>query len=132
PSRDFLKAETHAKTSGDVHISQLYFRYHGGPPLIAGASLEIAAGDAVAITGPSGAGKTTLLELIAGIYEPDEGSVQIGSMDASRIPISERPHHIAYLPVYGMIMRGSIMDNLTGFSPSMRAQARQVADQLGI
>lgn len=132
PRRNFLKMDEPYDTRGDVHISQLHFRYPRSAALIAGLNLEINAGDAVAITGQSGAGKTSLLELMAGIYAPDRGSVLIGSMEASRIPVSERPHHVAYLPVYGMIMRGSIMDNLTGFNPAMRGQARMVADQLGI
>ena len=73
-----------------------------------------------------------MLELISGVYAPDKGRVQLCGMDVSQIPVSERPRYVAYLPMTGMILRGSIMDNLTGFNPQLRAQARQVADQLGI
>ena len=132
PRRDFLPAEMRVPSRGDIHLADVHFRYYGGAPLIRGVSLEVAPGDAVAITGMSGAGKTSLMELIAGIYQPDSGEIRIGSMPAHRIPIAERARHIAYLPLYGMILRGSIMDNLTGFQPGMRSQARQVADMLGI
>ena len=63
---------------------------------------------------------------------PDRGRVTLCGMDVSSIPLSERARYIAYLPMSGMILRGSIMDNLTGFNPQARAAARTVADQLGI
>jgi ABC-type bacteriocin/lantibiotic exporter with double-glycine peptidase domain len=132
PKREFNTAESLITSPGDVHLQDVSFRYNGSSLLIRGVNLDIAPGDAIAITGASGAGKTTLLELIAGIFQPDSGAVMIGSMHASRIPVAERPRHVAYLPMYGMILRGSIMDNLTGFQPGMRSQARQVADMLGI
>ncbi|HVL58212.1 MAG TPA: ABC transporter ATP-binding protein [Burkholderiaceae bacterium] len=40
------------------------------------ASLEVARGEVVALIGPNGAGKTTLFNLVAGVYAPDEGSVE--------------------------------------------------------
>jgi putative ABC transport system ATP-binding protein len=46
-------------------------------PVLQGLSLEVGAGDLVAIMGPSGSGKTTLLNCIAAIDTPDEGSVEI-------------------------------------------------------
>ena len=42
-----------------------------------GLSLTIEAGEAVALLGPSGAGKSTLLRLLAGVFEPDEGTVTV-------------------------------------------------------
>jgi ABC-type polysaccharide/polyol phosphate transport system ATPase subunit len=42
-----------------------------------GVTCDIGPGEAVALVGPNGAGKTTLLRLIAGVYEPDEGSLNL-------------------------------------------------------
>ncbi len=53
-------------------------------------SLEMAAGEQVALSGESGAGKTTLLHLIAGIVRPDSGSVEFDGRDICRLSESER------------------------------------------
>ncbi len=48
---------------------------YGPTPALQGASLEIKAGEILAIMGPSGSGKSTLLHCLAGIYKPDSGEV---------------------------------------------------------
>lgn len=50
-----------------------------GVPVLRGFSLSVSAGEVVGVAGRSGAGKTTLLRLIAGLIQPDDGSVTVGS-----------------------------------------------------
>ena len=67
-----------------VEIRNLAKAYHRGGqvvPVLTDITLDIAAGDYVALMGPSGSGKSTLLNLIAGIDKPDAGSLRVGGVD---------------------------------------------------
>jgi putative ABC transport system ATP-binding protein len=55
---------------------------HGRAPALRGASVDLHAGEILAVTGASGSGKSTLLHCLAGIVRPDEGSV---SYDGRRL-----------------------------------------------
>lgn len=132
PARHFLPISSLQANHGSLKLDEVRFSYRQGQPVLDGTSLEVMPGETIAVSGSPGSGKSTLLELMAGIYAPDKGRVILSGMDVSLIPLSERARYIAYLPMSGMILRGSIMDNITGFNPLARLQARVVADQLGI
>jgi sulfate transport system ATP-binding protein len=55
-----------------------------------GVSLEIADGSLTSLLGPSGSGKSTLLRIIAGLEQPDTGTVEIHGADATRLPPQRR------------------------------------------
>jgi ABC-type sugar transport system ATPase subunit len=55
-----------------------------------GVDLEIAPGEAVAVVGPSGSGKSTLLRVIAGLEEPDDGTLEIDGTSMDDIPSRRR------------------------------------------
>lgn len=57
----------------------------GAVEALAGVDLDVAAGERVALVGPSGAGKTTLARLLAGIGAPVEGRVLVGGVDRARL-----------------------------------------------
>jgi cell division transport system ATP-binding protein len=64
-----------------IQFSAVAKRYPGGQEALRGVSLEIAAGEMVAVTGHSGAGKSTLLKLAAGIERPSSGTVVVSGQN---------------------------------------------------
>ena len=61
-----------------------------GRPLLDRVSLELAAGEVVALLGPSGSGKSTLLRIIAGLIVPEGGTVEIDGADSTHVPTHRR------------------------------------------
>jgi thiamine transport system ATP-binding protein len=61
-----------------------------GHEVLTGESLQVAAGELVALLGPSGSGKSTLLRAIAGLVRIDRGSVWIDGVDVTRVPTHRR------------------------------------------
>ncbi|MEU0188700.1 ABC transporter ATP-binding protein [Streptomyces afghaniensis] len=59
---------------------------HGRTPALRGASVELHAGEILAVTGASGSGKSTLLHCLAGIVRPDEGSVTYDGRRLADLP----------------------------------------------
>ncbi|MPY63665.1 ABC transporter ATP-binding protein [Streptomyces spongiae] len=59
---------------------------HGRTPALRGASVELGAGEILAVTGASGSGKSTLLHCLAGIVRPDEGAVTYGHTRLDQLP----------------------------------------------
>ena len=62
-----------------LSLEDVSFAYPGRPPLLAHVSLDVRAGERIAVTGPNGAGKTTLLRLIDGRLQPVHGRVRLGT-----------------------------------------------------
>ena len=96
---------------GLVTVKEVYKEYRRDTqavPVLAGLSLEIDAGDFVALMGPSGSGKTTLLNLIGGIDQPTSGEVNVKGEAIGRLkprPLARwRSRNIGYIfQLYNLI-----------------------------
>lgn len=98
---------------GDVTLSRVSLRYlPQAEPALLGVSLEVKAGQMVAITGPSGSGKTTLLLTILGLHRPTAGSVRIDGFDIRRFDPVELRRAVAYAPAMPRLLYGTIAQNL--------------------
>jgi ATP-binding cassette, subfamily C, bacterial LapB len=101
-------------------------------PLLQDITLTVQRGEAIALTGAHGAGKSLLLALMAGLATPTAGRVLVDGLDVGRYPSAQRLQHVACLPTHGVIFRGTILENLTGFQPSRAAAVQEIAAHLGI
>ena len=68
-----------------------------GRRILDGVSLDVSAGESVALLGANGSGKTTTLRCIVGLVRPDGGRMAIGGIDARRDPVAAR-RRLSYLP----------------------------------
>ncbi len=73
-----------------LRLDNLGKRYGSGRPLFERLSLDLAAGDYVAIMGESGVGKSTLLNLLAGLDQPEAGRVLLEGIDLATLSDDER------------------------------------------
>ncbi len=82
-----------------LRASQLVFSWDRGlPPAVDTLSLELSPGQLTVVAGPNGSGKSTLLALLAGLVEPDAGTVELNGVAMARIPRRQRARLLAYLP----------------------------------
>jgi len=71
-----------------VEIRELYKHFRRGPEVVhvlEGLSLDIAAGEFVALMGPSGSGKSTLLNLLGGLDRPTSGTLRVQGLNLGQL-----------------------------------------------
>ena len=102
------------------------------PPVIDDLSLSIPVGSWICIMGASGCGKSTLLQLIARLYDPQSGEIDIDGVNLAHIKFRSLRQRLAYVPQEAQILSGTIRDNIIyGYpdaTPSMIMDAAKAAD----
>ncbi|MCU1245819.1 MAG: transporter related [Acidobacteria bacterium] len=108
-------------TATRIVVDEVTFRYRRDlPDVVRNASLTVEAGEVRRIEGPSGSGKSTLLRIIAGVLEPDRGSVRVAG-------------DIMYLPQFARLFSGTLGENLTLLSAGAPlTRIRSAADEIGL
>ena len=112
-------------------------------PVLNGVSLELAAGEALAITGPSGSGKSTLLHLIGTLDRPTSGSIDIGGTDPFGLPEPElarfRNKTIGFvfqdshlLPQYTVLENVLVPTQAFPNKTDLQTRAAEILDRVGL
>jgi len=94
-----------------IHFENVSFSYPGGSAVIKKLSVEVPAGSAFGIVGPSGVGKSTLLALLMGVESPDEGCIRLRAAGRNFDPINHKLS-IGYVGPEPFLIAGSVADNL--------------------
>ena len=94
-----------------------------GTQVLRDVSLEVRAGELLALLGPSGSGKTTLLRVIAGLETPDRGRIVFSGADTTRVPVQKREVGFVFQH-YALFKHLTVADNI-----AYGLKARRRADQ---
>jgi energy-coupling factor transporter ATP-binding protein EcfA2 len=82
-----------------LRVRELSFRYPGTRrDVLRSLSLDLAAGERVALMGPNGSGKSTLLKMLVGLLHPDRGSVVVAGRDARELDLLEITATVGFVP----------------------------------
>jgi ATP-binding cassette subfamily B protein len=97
---------------GNVSFENLVFEYEPGRPALKGISLEVQAGQSIALVGHTGSGKSTIMNLLCRFYDPVEGRVLIDGQDIRHVTIHSLRSQIGVVLQDTFIFSGTIRDNI--------------------
>ncbi|MGE0493720.1 MAG: ATP-binding cassette domain-containing protein [Vulcanimicrobiota bacterium] len=85
---------------------------HQDRPALERVDLQLASGQRVALLGSNGSGKSTLLQLMAGLLEPDHGSLEIDEIDLGEVELSSLWQAVSLASARNEIFEGSLEENI--------------------
>ncbi|HOV48921.1 MAG TPA: ABC transporter ATP-binding protein [Anaerolineae bacterium] len=97
---------------GDIVLDHVSFAYQGTHTVLHDVNLQIAAGQTIALVGPTGAGKTSIANLIARFYEVTEGSVRIDGIDVRTVNQASLRRQMGLVPQDPFLFAGTIAENI--------------------
>lgn len=107
-----ISTEETAKLPSDVTFDHVRFGYNPDKIIIKDFSLDVSAGQKIAIVGPTGAGKTTLVKLLMRFYELNSGKITIGGQDISKMKRSDLRSMFGMVLQDTWLLNGTIKENL--------------------
>ena len=101
---------------------------HDGHRVLDGVTLSVVPGETVALVGATGAGKSTLLEAVAGLVEPDGGSIRLDGVPHTEIDPDQRHRAVALVFQETFLFAGSVVENVSGPASDGSAPDGQTPD----
>ncbi len=118
-----------ATVTGALTFKQVSFAYPSDPqrPALRDVSLQIQAGERIALVGASGAGKSTVLQLLQRFYQPQQGQILLDGIDLAAWEPSVLRQQFALVPQEPVIFADSVMENIRFGRPSASDEEVQAA-----
>lgn len=132
PAEERSDSHTDAQRGGTLEIRNMSFGYAGAPLLFQNLDLTLERGESIALTGRHSLGKSTFMRLAAGLHRPLAGDILIDGVPATRYPARELVRHVGYLPMEGIIFRGTIRENLNAFGEYTEEEIMEISRLLGL
>ena len=122
------------RVTGHIEMSHVSFRYEENTPYVLNdLSLDIKAGEYVAIVGRTGCGKSTLVRLLLGFEQPEKGGVFYDRHDLNSFDPRSLRKHIGVVIQNGQLFQGDIFSNITISAPDLTLdEAWEAAEMAGI
>lgn len=118
---------------GTIIFDDVYFSYLPDEPVIKGISLQVEAGQTIAIVGATGAGKSTIINLLNRFYELDGGSIRIDGHDIAEYTLSSLRKQMAVVLQDVFLFADTIMGNITLNNPDIAEdQVVEAARRIGV
>jgi ATP-binding cassette, subfamily B, multidrug efflux pump len=118
--------------AGAIEFRDLSFAY-GGQRVLDGVSARIAAGQTVALVGPTGSGKSTLISLLPRLFDPPPGTVFIDGVDVRDLSLAALRRIIGFVPQEAFLFSESVADNIAfGVGGATAANADRVRWAAGV
>lgn len=97
---------------GGIAFEDVWFGYGDDAPVLRGVSLEIAAGETVALVGPTGAGKSTLAALVPRFHDVGQGRVLMDGADIRELRLQALRGNVGLVPQDTFLFNGTLKENL--------------------
>jgi len=132
PEQSALKRDP-GKLSGALDVTNVAFRYPGAEAFaLGGVSLNVAAGQFIAIVGASGSGKSTMMRLLLGLDQPMQGTIQYDGQDLRHLDPELVRRQIGVVLQNGRLFPGTLFENIMGSFNGTMDDAWEAVRQAGI
>lgn len=109
---DEINAEELPEINGDVKFNDVVFEYEENRPILKNVSFHAAAGESIALVGPTGAGKSTIVNLISRFYNIKSGEVLIDDHNIAHATLRSIRSQMGIMLQDTFIFSGTIMENI--------------------
>lgn len=98
--------------AGTIRFEDVTFAYNGGEPVLRGVTLDLDAGETVAIVGSTGSGKTTMIKLVLRFVDPTGGRVLVDGHDLTSVRVADLRRTMGLVSQDVFLFHGTVADNI--------------------